>query len=132
MSKMDIFQKLRNFDAYPKTLEDFRVKTFGGAAVTVLSAMIMTSLFVSELRDYLNPTVTEELFVDTSRGSKLRINFDFIIPTISCDFLVLDAMDTSGEQHLQIDHNIFKRRLELLSLKPIEEPKKEGKFTRRA
>nr|CAD7440137.1 unnamed protein product [Timema bartmani] len=94
-------------------------------AVTVLSAMIMTSLFVSELRDYLNPTVTEELFVDTSRGSKLRINFDFIIPTISCDFLVLDAMDTSGEQHLQIDHNIFKRRLELLSLKPIEEPKKE-------
>nr|CAD7255969.1 unnamed protein product [Timema shepardi] len=125
MIKMEIFQKLRNFDAYPKTLEDFRVKTFGGAAVTVLSALIMTSLFVSELRDYLNPTVTEELFVDTSRGSKLRINFDFIIPTISCDFLVLDAMDTSGEQHLQIDHNIFKRRLELLSLKPIEEPKKE-------
>ena len=24
--------RLRQFDAYPKTLEDFRVKTFGGAA----------------------------------------------------------------------------------------------------
>ncbi|KAJ8876172.1 hypothetical protein PR048_024081 [Dryococelus australis] len=39
--------------------------------------------------------------------------------------LALDAMDTSGEQHLQIDHNVFKRKLDL-DLKPIEVPKKEG------
>jgi hypothetical protein len=39
--------------------------------------------------------------------------------------LVLDAMDTSGEQHLQIEHNIFKRRLDL-DEKPIEDPQKEG------
>lgn len=39
--------------------------------------------------------------------------------------LSLDAMDTTGEQHLQIEHNIFKRRLDL-SGKPIEEPKKTG------
>lgn len=29
--KMDTFNKLKQFDAYPKTLEDFRVKTWGGA-----------------------------------------------------------------------------------------------------
>jgi hypothetical protein len=34
-------------------------------------------------------------------------------------------MDTSGEQHLQIEHNIYKRRLDLDG-KPIEEPQKEG------
>lgn len=28
----DFLGKLRQFDAYPKTLEDFRVKTYGGAA----------------------------------------------------------------------------------------------------
>lgn len=39
--------------------------------------------------------------------------------------LALDAMDTSGEQHLEIDHNIYKRRLDLDG-KPIEEPKKEN------
>ncbi|PNF20099.1 Endoplasmic reticulum-Golgi intermediate compartment protein 3 [Cryptotermes secundus] len=33
-------------------------------------------------------------------------------------------MDTSGEQHLQIEHNIYKRRLDLDG-KPIEEPQKE-------
>ena len=28
---MNIFEVLRQADAYPKTLEDFRVKTFSGA-----------------------------------------------------------------------------------------------------
>jgi hypothetical protein len=37
-------------------------------------------------------------------------------------------MDTSGEQHLQIEHNIYKRRLDLDG-KPIEDPKKEGDST---
>lgn len=34
-------------------------------------------------------------------------------------------MDSSGEQHLEVDHNIYKRRLDLLG-KPIEEPQKEN------
>ncbi|XP_063993800.1 endoplasmic reticulum-Golgi intermediate compartment protein 3 [Diachasmimorpha longicaudata] len=121
--KMTIADVLRKIDAYPKTLEDFRVKTFSGALVTIISSVIMALLFFSELRDYLTPNLNEELFVDTSRSSKLRINLDVIIPTISCDLLLLDAMDTTGEQHLQIEHNIYKRRLSLDG-KPIEEPKK--------
>ena len=32
MQTKDLVSTLRRFDAYPKTLEDFRVKTFGGAA----------------------------------------------------------------------------------------------------
>lgn len=36
----------------------------------------------------------------------------------------LDAQDATGEQHLHIDHNIFKRRLDLKG-NPIEAPKKE-------
>jgi hypothetical protein len=31
MSSSDIFVRLRYLDAYPKTLEDFRIKTYGGA-----------------------------------------------------------------------------------------------------
>ncbi|XP_049812251.1 endoplasmic reticulum-Golgi intermediate compartment protein 3 isoform X1 [Schistocerca nitens] len=124
MSSADIVSTLRKFDAYPKTLDDFRIKTFGGATVTILSGIIMTLLFVSELQAYLSPDISEELFVDTSRGTKLRINLDIIIPSISCEFLVLDAMDTSGEQHLHIEHNIYKRRLDK-SGNPVEEPRKE-------
>lgn len=32
METKDLVSTLKRFDAYPKTLEDFRVKTFGGAA----------------------------------------------------------------------------------------------------
>nr|XP_023022430.1 endoplasmic reticulum-Golgi intermediate compartment protein 3 isoform X2 [Leptinotarsa decemlineata] len=84
----------------------------------------MALLFWSELIDYMTPNVTEELFVDTSRSPTIQINLDFTIPKISCDFLALDAMDSSGEQHLEINHNIYKRRLDLEG-RPIEEPKKE-------
>lgn len=103
-----IFDKLRLFDAYPKTLEDFRVKTFGGAAgellfciviqekvgiliflailpVTIISVTIMVLLFWVEFMSYLTPNVTEELFVDTSRSPKIQINLDVIFPKVSCD-----------------------------------------------
>ena len=32
MQSTDLFSTLKRFDAYPKTLEDFRVKTLGGGA----------------------------------------------------------------------------------------------------
>ena len=37
-------------------------------------------------------------------------------------------MDSAGDQHLHIDHNIFKRRFDLDG-KPIEEAKKEEILT---
>ena len=46
--------------------------------------------------------IEEQLFVDTTRGSKLKINVDIVFPKIGCDFLSLDAQDVSGEQHIAI------------------------------
>ncbi|XP_076633361.1 endoplasmic reticulum-Golgi intermediate compartment protein 3 [Colletes latitarsis] len=118
-------QILRQLDVHPKVREeaDILVRTFTGAFVTIISTIIMGILFLSEVNYYLTPTLSEELFVDTSRGSKLRINLDVIVPTMSCDLLSIDAIDITGEQHLQIEHNMFKRRLDLTG-KPIEEPQK--------
>ncbi|XP_072936478.1 endoplasmic reticulum-Golgi intermediate compartment protein 3 [Epargyreus clarus] len=123
-----LINNFKKFDAYAKTLEDFRVKTATGATITVVGGIIMILLFISELHTYMSPNISEELFVDTSRGHKLRIHFDITVPRISCSYLVLDAMDSSGEQHLQMDHNIHKRRLDLNGV-PIEEPKKEEIIT---
>jgi len=108
------WEKLRELDAYPKPLEDFKIKTFGGGAITIVSAVIMSLLFISELRDYLTPQVAEELFVDTSRSSKLRINLDIVFPKVSCAYLTIDAMDSAGEQqqHNSITHDIFKQKLD--------------------
>ena len=93
--------------------------------MTIICGCIMLLLFASETRDYLTPEIREELIVDTTRAGKLKINLDVVFPRISCDYLVLDAMDVSGEQHIDIEHNIFKRRFDLEG-KPIQDPQKQA------
>lgn len=50
----------------------------------------------------------EELFVDTSRNEKMRINLDMTFPRMPCAYLSLDVMDVSGEKE-----NDWKRHSEL-------------------
>lgn len=125
MTGRDIWTRLRQLDAYPKTLEDFRIKTFSGATVTVVSGVIMFLLFVSELNYYLTKDIQQELFVDTSRGQKLRINIDVTLMKVGCMYLSVDAMDVSGEQHIDVAHNIFKQRLNATGAIIPGEPQKE-------
>jgi len=68
-------------------------------------------LFISEFLYYLSLEVQPELFVDTKREEKLRINMDVIFHNLPCAYLSVDAMDISGEHQLDVDHNIFKKRI---------------------
>lgn len=97
-------EQLIKLDAYPKTLEDFRIKTFCGATgklisvssftwfnwfivldlVTSISIVIILILFCLELNQYLTPFVHEELMVDISNNKKLTINFDILFPHVVC------------------------------------------------
>lgn len=125
MQTKDLVSTLKRFDAYPKTLEDFRIKTFGGGAVTVISGLLMFILFVSELSFYLSTEITPELYVDTSRGQKLRINLDVLFPKLPCVYLSIDAMDVSGEQQIDVMHSILKRRMDVDG-NPIDENAEKG------
>lgn len=102
---------LRNFDAYPKTDDEFRKRTTSGAIVTLIASVLIMALFVSELRAYLAVTKQSDMYVDTSLGERLTINFDFTFPSFPCAAMHLDAMDISGYQQLDLDHDVFKQRL---------------------
>lgn len=53
--------------------------------VSIVSFAIMSFLFWVEFVNYLTPTVSEELFVDTSRSPNIQINIDIVMPRVSCD-----------------------------------------------
>ncbi|KAL0802162.1 hypothetical protein Bca101_057338 [Brassica carinata] len=107
-----VMNRLKNLDAYPKINDDFYSRTLSGGLITLLSSILMLILFFSELRLYLHPVTESQLRVDTSRGEKLRINFDVTFPALACSIISLDSMDISGEQHLDVKHDISKRRLD--------------------
>lgn len=50
---MEVFNKLRNLDAYPKINEDFYSRTLSGGLVTILSTVVIFFLFVSEISKFL-------------------------------------------------------------------------------
>ncbi len=52
--------------------------------VSIISGLIILLLFLSELSFYLKTEVQPQLYVDTSRGEKLRINFDVVFPALPC------------------------------------------------
>ncbi|KAG1368771.1 putative endoplasmic reticulum-Golgi intermediate compartment protein 3 [Cocos nucifera] len=106
---MEILNKLKNLDAHPKINEDFYSRTFTGG---LISSIIMLLLFISEARLYFYSETETKLIVDTSRGERLRINFDITFPSLSCSLVSVDTMDIIGEQHYDIRHDIIKKRLD--------------------
>ncbi|KAJ1483507.1 endoplasmic reticulum-golgi intermediate compartment-domain-containing protein [Baffinella frigidus] len=72
MMSSKFLSSLRNFDAYPKTMQDYQIKTLAGAAVSIIGIVTMVVLFFGELSLYLSLVTEHTLMVDTSRGEKLK------------------------------------------------------------
>ncbi|KAF9165334.1 Endoplasmic reticulum-Golgi intermediate compartment protein 3 [Actinomortierella ambigua] len=103
--------RLKQFDAYAKTLDEFRVKTSAGAAVTLASAAIILLLLIGEFMDYRSVHVESSLVVDSGRKGKMAIQIDITYPKIPCYVLTLDVMDVAGEHQTDISHSVFKVQL---------------------
>ena len=107
-----ILDQVRKLDAYPKTLDDFRVRTVEGAVVSLFSIVFMVFLFFSELSYYTTTQTVDVLSVDQGLKEKLTINFNVTFPSTSCALISMSAMDPSGDHELSTDHEVFKRRLD--------------------
>lgn len=106
-------EKVKAFDAYPKTLDDFKERTSSGAAISVVCCTIIAGLLLSELRAFFTPSASEQLHVDTTRSARIHINFNMTFPSMPCSGLSLVAMDVAGEQQIDVVSNINKTRYSL-------------------
>ncbi|XP_020673704.1 endoplasmic reticulum-Golgi intermediate compartment protein 3-like [Dendrobium catenatum] len=102
------------YQTAPKVNEDFYNRTLSGGLITIISSIAILLLFISEIRLYIYSGTETKLIVDTSRGERLRANFDVTFPSLACSLLSVDAMDISSERHFDIRHDIVKKRLDHL------------------
>lgn len=58
---MQVLNKFRQLDAYPKINEDFYKRTLAGGFITIISTFFMILLFSNELRTCLNTVVVYAL-----------------------------------------------------------------------
>lgn len=108
---VSVFTKLKYLDAYPKPLDDFRIKTLSGALLTSITTLIACLLFYYEWISYTTVEINQELFVDLTRNQKLTINLDITFSHLHCSLLSLDAMDISGEHQNDVVKGLKKIRI---------------------
>jgi len=111
ISMTDFIARLRTADVFPKLNDAFSTRTSSGGVITLASSIVMILLFTAEIRLLFVPHTSNNLNVDTSRGAKLQINLDVTFHHMGCATISLDAMDVSGDNHLDVITNIFRRRL---------------------
>ena len=79
--------------------------------VSLIAGLAIMYLFAREFQEYRQVKTESSMYVDLSIGEKLAINFDVTFAAFPCAALHLDAMDISGYQQLDLDHDIYKQRL---------------------
>ncbi|CAD6189055.1 unnamed protein product [Caenorhabditis auriculariae] len=110
---MSLLGSLKNFDAYRKPMEDFRVKTITGGLITVAATLSIFTLVALETRHFLSTEVSEQLFVDsTTSDEHVKISFDITFHKMPCTFITIDVMDVSSEAQENIKDDIYKLRLD--------------------
>ena len=114
----------KRLDAYAKPLEDFRVRTATGATVTLVSMLIVLLLVSSEFLDWKTVSMQPSIVVDVSRRDKMQINLNITFPNLPCYLLTIDVMDVSGDHQNDVDHSIFKVRVDHTG-RPVETIKSE-------
>ncbi|ODV59250.1 retrograde cargo receptor ERV46 [Ascoidea rubescens DSM 1968] len=106
--------KLVNFDAFAKTVEDARIRTTSGGIVTLVCFILVVCLIINDWNEFRTIVIRPELVVDRDRAKRLDINVDITFPNLPCDLLTLDIMDVSGELQLDVAQYGFKKiRLDL-------------------
>jgi hypothetical protein len=97
--------------------------------VTLISAIVICTLVIGELRAYMNTRIVEELFVDSTSVNDeqyIDIHFDIRFHAIACAgkctislfhinvpaALTVDVMDVSGAHQTDINDHIYKANLD--------------------
>ncbi|CAI5716074.1 unnamed protein product [Hyaloperonospora brassicae] len=103
---------LKGLDAYPKTIEEFKVRTLQGGLFSLAAVACVSLLLVSELRFYFSTDTVDKMVVDGGRNHPMAIHFDVEFPSMPCAIVALESADMAGSVHHDIEHDVEKTRLD--------------------
>lgn len=100
------------FNLFKHVPEDLVINGTPGRVISLLGMLLMSFLFVSELRAYLTMTTSTTLVVDELSDEMIRANFNVTLHGVPCEFLSLDVSDMTGTSRHNITKDILKWRLD--------------------
>lgn len=102
--------KLKRFDLYSKIHDDYAVqKTRSGGTLSLFVYSCMFLLVCGETWNYLTPTYRDHIVVDTTMGEKLPIGLNITFPSLRCDEVSVDTVDSSGDNQINIASGNLKK-----------------------
>jgi hypothetical protein len=87
---------LRNLDVFPKVADEARARSASGGATTLIVALCILVLVVTEAQLYTSIRTDETLEVDVTRGGKVSVDFNITFHHLPCSLMSVDSMDISG------------------------------------
>lgn len=108
-----------------KTHDDLKVRTIGGAAISICCYLFAATLFVSEWNAFRHLETVDTLDVDTTAkpDGKLSVNVDLYLPSLPCGELITEVTDESGSQQIHVTDTLHKLRMDKNGV-PIDLPEK--------
>uniref|UniRef100_A0A7S2S5U7 Uncharacterized protein n=1 Tax=Mucochytrium quahogii TaxID=96639 RepID=A0A7S2S5U7_9STRA len=103
---------VKRLDAFPKTLDEFRVRTSSGGLVSLVGILLILICFSWELAEFMQPRATEDVVVDNTMHDKLIIHFDITFPKTQCSVIAIAAVDAAGEKQSMKAHSVYKLPLD--------------------
>ena len=106
-----MLDSFKSFDAYPKTLDDFKERWVVGAFISIASSIIIALIVIGEFATLSHVERKHQMKVDTEVTGELEIHLNITFDKIPCALLNVDALDGFGESNAQIERSIAKTRL---------------------
>ena len=123
---MKFASTLKGFDIHTKTLDGVTQQTAVGAVVTVIAAITVMVLLVSEIRIYGTTDLVSRMYPDNGigkSGETVRLFFDVEFPEVECSVIRFQQEVTRGSVHVhEADNEAEIQREEMIN------PDRQGKF----
>ena len=80
--------------------------------MSILSVMVITFLFMSELFAFLSTDLVTSVALDVNDASVVRLNFNVTFLDLHCDYVSVDVLDELGTNRQNITKNVEKWQID--------------------